>query len=262
MPSLHLVLTRASALSGLPARPPIAGTGLPALSQVAKVDGLGPAQRRIVVALIVGLHLLAIWGLLQVRAVREAATQVAPILVSLLAAPVPPAPPPPPAPQPTPKPQPRAKLQPAPQPPLLATPASPTPEAITVPPPQEAPAPAPAPAQPTAAIATAAAAGPAAPPPAPKLLPDDAVQYLQAPQLVYPPLSMRRRETGLVVVRAYVGTEGGAPRTVQVERSSGHARLDQAALSAVQQARFRPYAEKGQPVEGWALIPIRFELEK
>jgi periplasmic protein TonB len=182
---------------------------------------------------------------------------VAPILVSLLAAPVPPAPPPP-GPQPAPKPQPRAKLQPAPQPPLLATPASPTPEVITVPPPQEAPAPD----QPTAAIATAAAAAPAAPPPAPKLLPDDAVQYLQAPQLAYPPLSMRRRETGLVVVRAYVGTEGGTPRTVQVERSSGHARLDQAALSAVQQARFRPYAEKGQPVEGWALIPIRFELEK
>jgi protein TonB len=101
-----------------------------------------------------------------------------------------------------------------------------------------------------------------APPPAPKLLPDNAVQYLQSPQVVYPPLSLRRAETGLVIVRAYIGTDGGAPRTVQVERSSGHARLDQAALAAVQAARFRPYAEKGQPVEGWALIPIRFQLEK
>jgi protein TonB len=222
---------------------------------------MGPAQRRFVVALIVGLHLLAVWGLLQVQAVREATTQAVPILVSLLAAPTPPVPPPPTA-SPAPKPQPRARLQPAPQPPVLATPASPTPETITVPPPQQAPEPVPAPPQPTTAIATTAPAAPPAPPPAPKLLPDDAVQYLQAPQLLYPPLSLRRRETGLVVVRAYVGTEGGAPRTVQVERSSGHARLDQAALSAVQQARFRPYAEKGQPVEGWALIPIRFELEK
>jgi protein TonB len=222
---------------------------------------MGPAQRRFVVVLIVGLHLLAVWGLLQVQAVREAATQAVPILVSLLAAPTPPVPPPPTA-SPAPKPQPRARLQPAPQPPVLATPASPTPETVTVPPPQQAPEPAPAPPQPTTAIATTAPAAPPAPPPAPKLLPDDAVQYLQAPQLLYPPLSLRRRETGLVVVRAYVGTEGGPPRTVQVERSSGHARLDQAALSAVQQARFRPYAERGQPVEGWALIPIRFELEK
>jgi periplasmic protein TonB len=65
-----------------------------------------------------------------------------------------------------------------------------------------------------------------------------------------------------VIVRAHVGTEGGAPHSVQVEKPSGHARLDQAALAAVQRARFKPYAEKGQPVEGWALIPIRFELEK
>lgn len=252
------VLTRIPAQAS-PTGPRLHRAGLPSLHQAA--DVLGPAQRRVVVACIVGLHLLAIWGLWQVRAVREAATQVAPILVSLLAAPVPPAPPQP-APQPVPKPQPRAKPQPAPQPPVLATTASPTPESITVPPPLEAPAPLPAPAQPTAAVATPTAAAPAAPPPAPKQLPDDAVQYLVAPQLVYPPLSVRRHETGLVVVRAYIGTEGGAPRTVQVERGSGHARLDQAALSAVQHARFRPYAEKGQPVEGWALIPIRFELEK
>jgi protein TonB len=119
-----------------------------------------------------------------------------------------------------------------------------------------------APAPSSVVTAEPAVAAAPAPPPAPKLLPDNAVQYLQSPQVVYPPLSLRRAETGLVIVRAYIGTDGGAPRTVQVERSSGHARLDQAALAAVQTARFRPYAEKGQPVEGWALIPIRFQLEK
>jgi protein TonB len=153
-------------------------------------------------------------------------------------------------------------MQPAPQPQLLATTATPTPESITVPPPQEVPAPVAAPAPSSVVSAEPAVAATPAPPPAPKLLPDNAVQYLQSPQVVYPPLSLRRAETGLVIVRAYIGTDGGAPRTVQVERSSGHARLDQAALAAVQAARFRPYAEKGQPVEGWALIPIRFQLEK
>lgn len=226
---------------------------------------LSAMQRRLVVGIIAGLHLLAVWALLQVQVVRDAAVQVAPILVSLLATPTPPAPPPPtPRPLPVQKPQPKARLQPAPQPQVLATTATPTPESITVPPPQEAPTPvaAPAPSNMSSSEPTVAAPPPPPPAPAPKLLPDDAVQYLQSPQVVYPPLSLRRAETGLVIVRAYIGTEGGAARTVQVERSSGHARLDQAALAAVQAARFRPYAEKGRPVEGWALIPIRFQLEK
>lgn len=224
---------------------------------------LSAMQRRLVVGTIAGLHLLAVWALLQVQVVRDAAVQVAPILVSLLATPTPPAPPPPtPRPLPVQKPQPKARLQPAPQPQVLATTATPTPESITVPPPQEAPTPVAAPAPSNMSSSEPAVAAAPPPAPAPKLLPDDAVQYLQSPQVVYPPLSLRRAETGLVIVRAYIGTEGGAARTVQVERSSGHVRLDQAALAAVQAARFRPYAEKGRPVEGWALIPIRFQLEK
>ena len=255
------MLTRTSLDTAL--APGRAGAALPPLPADGGED-LNRAQRRGVVAAIVGLHVLAVWGLLQVQAVREAAVQAAPILVSLLATPTPPAPPPP-APAPAPKVTPRARLQPAPAPKLLATTASPTPEAVIVPPPTETPEPEPAPPQPTAPVShveAVAVAAPPAPPPAPKLLPDDAVQYLQAPQLAYPPLSLRRRETGLVTVRAYIGTEGGTSRTVQVERSSGHPRLDQAALAAVQGARFKPYAERGRPVEGWALIPIRFELEK
>ncbi|HMO44528.1 MAG TPA: energy transducer TonB [Rubrivivax sp.] len=254
------MLTRTSPDTAL--APGRAVAALPPLAADSGAD-LNRAQRRGVVAAIVGLHVLAVWGLLQVQAVREAAVQAAPILVNLLAAPTPPAPPPP-APAPAPKAAPRARLQPAPAPKLLASTASPTPEAITVPPPTETPEPEPAPPPPAAPVSHAEAVAVAAPPapPAPKLLPDEAVQYLQAPQLAYPPLSLRRRETGLVTVRAYIGAEGGAPRTVQVERSSGHPRLDQAALAAVQGARFKPYAEKGRPVEGWALIPIRFQLEK
>ena len=52
------------------------------------------------------------------------------------------------------------------------------------------------------------------------------------------------------------------PRTVQVSRSSGFTRLDDAALSAVQKARFKPYTENGQPTAGWALVPLDFTLEK
>jgi protein TonB len=48
---------------------------------------------------------------------------------------------------------------------------------------------------------------------------------------------------------------------VQVSQSSGHARLDEAAIAAVQKARFKPALENGQPLSGWALIPLTFDLE-
>jgi hypothetical protein len=40
------------------------------------------------------------------------------------------------------------------------------------------------------------------------------VQFLQLPKVLYPRLSQRHGETGLVIVRAYVGTTGGAPHSV------------------------------------------------
>ncbi|MDO9314626.1 MAG: TonB family protein [Burkholderiaceae bacterium] len=110
------------------------------------------------------------------------------------------------------------------------------------------------------ANATATTAPPAAPP-LPKNLPAESVQYLVAPAPVYPRLSRRQGETGRVLVRVYID-EAGLPRSVQLNASSGHGRLDDAALLAVQQARFKPYAENGRPTGGWALIPLTFDLEK
>jgi periplasmic protein TonB len=216
---------------------------------------LSPGQRRLVVVGILALHGFGLWALLQVNAVREAMRQVAPIIVSLVAPPVAPQ-----VPKPLPQsPKPLPKLQPpSTHVPLIAAPPTPAAEAFAVPMAPSLPAPSPM----AAAAAPAAISDAAPPPPALRQIPDSAVQFLQLPEVVYPRLSQRHGETGLVIVRAHVGTDGGAPHSVQIEKSSGHARLDQAAMAAVQKARFKPYAEKGQPVEGWALIPIRFELEK
>lgn len=245
---------RLATASSLPRRlPPLEPAGSPALR---------PAQRRAVIVAIAALHLLAAWGLLQVKAVRDTALQVAPILVDLLAPPAPPMPPAPPQPLPkTPQPTPQALPRPQPQtqPPVLTTQAAAAPDTHVVAPPDPTPAP-PVISAPAPAAAEPAPAAPAAPPV--RRLPDAAVQYIEPLQVEYPRPSLRLHETGLVIVRAYIGTGGGAPQSVQVERSSGHARLDQAALAAVHKARFKPYAEAGRPVEGWALIPIRFELEK
>jgi periplasmic protein TonB len=243
------LLQPSRAYAGKPTLPPLPPSG-------ADRAELSAGQRRLLVGGIVGLHLAGIWGLLQVGAVREAVAQAAPIFVSLLAPEAPPQPVPPPRPAPQPQFKP---IVPRPAP-LIA--AAPTPAAESFVAPAEPPPPEPTKPEAPPSLPVAAPAINAAAAPAPRMLPDSAVQFAEAPVLVYPPLSLRRRETGQVLVRAYVGTEGGAPRSVQVEQSSGHARLDDAALAAVQRARFKPYAEKGQPVEGWALIPIRFELEK
>jgi len=212
-------------------------------------DGLSATQRRVMVAGVVMAHVAGAWGLLQVSAVREAVLEAAPMFVSLIAPPTPPAPPVPPAPVPPPV----RKLQPA--PPLIATAPSHASAAFVVPaaPPQPVEAPAP-PAQ----VIVVAAPAPPAPAPQPRMIPASAVQYLEPPVLVYPRLSERNGERGRVMVRVFIDTLG-LPQNVQVSQSSGFSRLDDAAVSAVRKARFKPYTENGQPAAGWAVVPADFE---
>jgi protein TonB len=102
---------------------------------------------------------------------------------------------------------------------------------------------------------------PPAPPPPPKVIPASAVQYLEPPVLEYPRASRRAGESGRVLLRVYID-ETGLPRQVLLAQSSGFARLDDAALTAMKKARFKPYTENGQPTAGWAPAPIDFELER
>lgn len=216
-------------------------------------DDLPPAQKRAVIGAILALHGFAAWGLLQVAPVRAALVEAAPLFVDLLAPPVPEKPP---EPAPPPPPQPLAKKPPPPAAVIAVAPV-PTPAPFVVAAPEPAP---PAPPEPPVVVAVAAPPAPPAPPP-PKEIPAAAIQYLEPPAPVYPRLSRRMNEAGLVVVRVYVDIDG-LPRTVQVLQSSGFARLDEAALDGVRRARFKPYAENGTPTAGWARIPIPFELEK
>lgn len=214
-------------------------------------DGLlSKVQYRGVVVAILLVHVGAIWGVLQVPAVREAVIEAAPIFVDLLAPPAPPAPPPPP---PPPVVQPVLKTPP---PTLITAAPAPTPAPFEAP-----PAPEPLPPEPVTPVAIEAPPAPPAPPPPPKLIPASEVQYLVRPAPEYPRLSIRMGETGQVMVSVYID-EAGLPRTVLVLQSSGHARLDDSAVAAVKKARFKPYTQNGVPTAGWARIPIPFELEK
>ncbi|HEY9063584.1 MAG TPA: energy transducer TonB [Burkholderiaceae bacterium] len=219
----------------------------------ARGDALSPSQRRAMVAAILAAHVAGVYGLMRVGAMREAVRDAAPMFVDWIA---PPAPPTPPAPPPPPKPQPiPKKLTPT---PVIAAAPSPAPAAFVVPAPPPEPVVVETPAPPAPVVAAPA---PPAPPPPPKIIPASAVQYLEPPPLEYPRLSRRSNESGRVMVRVYIDT-AGLPRTVQVNQSSGFVRLDDAAVAAVQKARFKPYTENGQPIAGWALIPLDFNLEK
>lgn len=86
------------------------------------------------------------------------------------------------------------------------------------------------------------------------------MQYLAPPAPVYPRASRRYAEAGRVVVRVLID-ERGQPAELRVQSSSGHRRLDDAAMTAMREARFRPYTENGVALRVWALVPINFELE-
>lgn len=177
------------------------------------------------------------------------------------AAPVKPEPPPSkPAP---PKPAPAPSEVPKPLPPTPSGP--PSPRAVTAPPPspstvQQAPA------QSSAAVASA----PPVASPAPQAEAKEAPQaitpprsdaaHLNNPPPPYPSLSRRLREEGRVVLDVYILADGRVGET-RLRRSSGHSRLDEAALDAVRRWRYVPARRGDEPIPFWYVQPVDFRLD-
>jgi len=80
------------------------------------------------------------------------------------------------------------------------------------------------------------------------------------PKPPYPALSKRMGEQGLVMVRVWVETDGAVSQG-SVHTSSGHSRLDDAALKTVLRWRFTPGAVGGVSQAMWVQVPVRFVLE-
>ncbi|QID17047.1 energy transducer TonB [Nitrogeniibacter mangrovi] len=102
-------------------------------------------------------------------------------------------------------------------------------------------------------------AGVAEAPPPPLVPPLFGLAYLANPKPVYPLAARRRGLEGRVVLRVRVSVEG-RPVSTAVAHSSGHDLLDGAAVDAVRQWRFVPAHRGSEPVEAFALVPIRFSL--
>jgi len=94
----------------------------------------------------------------------------------------------------------------------------------------------------------------------PTSLPSLNADYLNNPPPTYPPESRELGEQGKVLLRVLVNANGGVEQ-VNLRKSSGYQRLDQAAQNAVKQWRFVPAKRGEQAVTAWVVVPISFSLE-
>jgi protein TonB len=149
-------------------------------------------------------------------------------------------------PQPVPKPLPKPEIK------RVKTdapaPALPTPEPKPLPPvqpPQPTPKPVEQPPEPALA--------------APVVPPRFDAAYLNNPAPSYPALSRRNGEAGKVLLRVQVSSDG-KPQQIDLQRSSGYSRLDDAAIAAVRQWRFIPAKRGDESLTEWVLVPLVFKL--
>lgn len=84
-------------------------------------------------------------------------------------------------------------------------------------------------------------------------------RYRETPQPRYPESARREGKEGRVLLRVLVDEEGRT-KAVEINSSSGHAHLDQAATEALKKWRFVPAQSGGKPVETWVKVPIDFQL--
>ncbi|WP_222428743.1 energy transducer TonB [Denitratisoma sp. DHT3] len=83
--------------------------------------------------------------------------------------------------------------------------------------------------------------------------------YLNNPTPIYPNLSRRLKEQGTALLRVHVNADGSVAQ-IELSRSSGYGRLDQAAIEAVRLWRFVPARRGDLQMAAWVVVPIDFSL--
>lgn len=165
----------------------------------------------------------------------------------------------PPPPKPLPQVRQKPKLQPKPKPTPTPLPVAQAPSEHQI----EAPAPAaPTPPAPPAPTAAPPAAAPAQGKPTMALNAPKNVSHLDCriTQPDYPMLSRRRGESGTAYVHFVVGLTGQI-ENIELKKSSGYDRLDDAALTAMHDSSCKPYLENGAPVRAAYTQPFAFSLQ-
>jgi len=222
-------------------------------------------------AVVAGLHAVGGWALTPDASAPARGDDDAPVLEAALIdeRPAPPEPEPPPAiPEPPPPEPAPPEVEPEPEPPKvehpLPEPLPPPPEStssIAPEPPSASAPPKPKPARPKPKPRpTSTPAATPAPPPTPKAEEprrDPAVISCRVP--AYPSDSRRLGETGTVTLSLLVGPDGDV-LDKRIDTSSGHERLDAAALEALAKCRFKPGGRDGRAEESWAKLRYVWKL--
>ncbi len=76
---------------------------------------------------------------------------------------------------------------------------------------------------------------------------------------VYPELAKKAGIEGTVVVKVLVNTKGDVEK---VEILKSHPLLDEAAVNAAKQFKFKPGKQRDRYVKVWVSIPFNFRLKK
>lgn len=201
------------------------------------------AEQAAGLTLVLMLHAAGLWGLMSLRLVALPEE-----VVTLFVEPLRTEPQPPVAPKPVEKHEPRMKEKPVPRQLVAEVPVRLPSEPVIEAPPPVAPA---------AATPPADLPRPAGPV---SLGTELSLSCTERTPPAYPATSRRLGEEGLVVLRVELD-ESGSVSAARVAGSSGHARLDEAALAAVRTWRCRPALRDGREVRAVALQPFKFVLE-
>lgn len=107
--------------------------------------------------------------------------------------------------------------------------------------------------------ATATDAGPQTPP-GPQVA--TRLEYASAPAPAYPRDAIMDGLQGTVYLKVLVDVDG-TPLSVEIQRSSGHRKLDDAARRQVlKKWKFRPAMQDGRAIQVYGIVPVDFSLSR
>lgn len=208
-----------------------------------------PTRKFVGIGIVILLHLAVVYALVNGLARKVVEIVQAPLETKIIEE-LKKLPPPPP---------PKPKEQP---PQVVAQPKPTTPPPVYVPPVEVAiPATAGnAPSISATTQATPASEPVAAPAPKPPVLVAPVANAASCRKPIYPAVSRRNEEEGVVVLRFLVAPNGSVIKS-EIKSSSGFERLDEAARQGLSLCNFKPGTADGQPTEAWAQMKYEWRLE-
>ena len=210
---------------------------------------MSPQHLTIAFIIVAAAHALLLYALLNARDVQE--TPVTPPVIQGTLITLPEA-----EPEPVPEPPKPPKKLPDPEPEKL-------PEPKPIPKPEPVPVPDKVVAVENTAVesSNAVAAEPTPPPPPePVVIPPRAdAKSRNNPPPAYPRIARRLGQEGTVVLEVFILANGSVGQ-VHLKKSSGHERLDEAAMEGVKHWRYIPAMRGDQPIDYWYIQPVKFVL--